>query len=191
MTIQSNRRSVKSVLINRPLQKEFTLAMIFIMAGAGVIVGLLIHFTLLRIIESSPNTVSRLALEAMLLDASSELVVGTILVLFSAVILTGFFGVFFLHRVAGPVYRFRQVLKEIANGGIPQDIKLRDKDFFKDTAEELNRMLRVLRRYDESAKQVEILLADDRFKQLPPDLTQKISETKGILSSLQTRTSSI
>jgi methyl-accepting chemotaxis protein len=181
----SNRRSVRNVLINRALQREFTVAMIAIMMSAGSIVGVMIHFTLAGITEGSPSTISRLALERMLLDVNSQLILGTILVIFITVILTGLFGIFFLHRVAGPVYRFRQVLKQIAAGQMPRQVKLRDKDFFKETAAELNHVIDVLKRHDEASKRIEALLSDQELSQVPPQAAKKLKEIEKNLSDLK------
>ncbi len=52
------------------------------------------------------------------------------------------FGIFFLHRVAGPVYRFRKTIMRLNDGEIPPIISLREGDFFSETAGDLNRLIR-------------------------------------------------
>ena len=44
----------------------------------------------------------------------------------------------FSHRFVGPVVRFRQVLKQLANGEPTPPFTLRDNDFWKDIAQQLN-----------------------------------------------------
>lgn len=54
-------------------------------------------------------------------------------------------GVFFSHRIAGPLYRFKQVFRAIRDGEIPRRVKLREGDYLADEARELNLMLVGLR----------------------------------------------
>lgn len=45
------------------------------------------------------------------------------------------------HRFAGPIYRLRQVILEIAQGDPPPRLKFRDFDFWQGLAEDFNRMV--------------------------------------------------
>lgn len=56
---------------------------------------------------------------------------GTLLVTF-------FFGLFLSHRMAGPIYRIRMVLKEMAEGNVSGILRLRKKDAFQPLAESIN-----------------------------------------------------
>ena len=85
----SDKRSIQSVLINRPLQREFTLVMLAIMMTAAFAVGVVINFTLNGLTENAPSMISRTILERMIFDANSQLVVSSILIIFIAVIVTG------------------------------------------------------------------------------------------------------
>ena len=181
----SGKRSIQNVLINRPLQREFTLVMLGIMMTAAFAVGIMINFTLNDLTENAPATISRTTLERMIFDANSQLVVSSILIIFLAVIATGFFGVFFLHRVAGPVYRFRQVLKRMGSGEIPSEVHLRRRDFFKETAEELNRVIQVLKDFDHASQKIDNLLVQLPKDALPADMSNQIREIHSALVQLR------
>lgn len=45
------------------------------------------------------------------------------------------------HRFAGPVFRLRQVIGKLANGGTPERIEFRDGDFWKEMAADMNRVI--------------------------------------------------
>ncbi len=45
------------------------------------------------------------------------------------------------HRFAGPIYRLRQVILEIAQGDPPPRLKFRDFDFWQGLADDFNRMV--------------------------------------------------
>ncbi len=180
-----DKRSLQNVLINRPLQREFTLVLLAIMMSAAFAIGIVINFTLGSLTENAPNIISRLTLERMVFDVNSQLVVSSILIIFIAVIASGFFGVFFLHRVAGPVHRFRQVLKKMGSGEIPGDVQLRKRDFFKETADELNRVIQLLREMDNTAQKINQVLTQLPKDALPPDLSNKIQDINTTLSHLR------
>jgi hypothetical protein len=60
-------------------------------------------------------------------------------------------GVVFAHRVAGPVYRIKTVLRDVAKRKYPSTpVRLRPKDYFKDVAAELSTMVDALR--DDAAR---------------------------------------
>lgn len=181
----SDKRSIKNVLINRPLQREFTLVIIAIMMTAALFVGTFIRLRLLEMSQGIPLSVSRSMLERLLSDISTELVAGSILIIFLAVIATGFLGVFFLHRVAGPVYRFGQVMKRIAQGEIPNEIQLRPRDFFKETAEEINHVIRNLKRKDQTFQRLHEYLEVIDPEKVPSELKEKISQVRSTLKQLR------
>ena len=180
------KRSVQNILINRPMQREFTLVMLGIMMTAAFAVGIVINLTLGSLTDNAPTTISRTTLERIIFDANAQLVVISILIIFLAVIATGFFGVFFLHRIAGPVYRFRQVLKRMGSGEIPPEVRLRRKDFFKETADELNRVIHVLKEYESVSHKMDGLLIQ-LSKSVPsqPELSATIKEVHNQLASLK------
>jgi hypothetical protein len=45
------------------------------------------------------------------------------------------------HRFAGPVYRLRRTIHDVANGEPPRKLKFRDFDFWQGLAEDYNKML--------------------------------------------------
>ena len=45
------------------------------------------------------------------------------------------------HRFAGPMYRFRKTLQELAAHGEAPPVKLRDRDFWQDVANDFNAVL--------------------------------------------------
>ena len=52
------------------------------------------------------------------------------------------------HRFAGPVFRLRQVIENMANGAKPEKVTFRDNDFWKELADDMNR---VIDRLDQTA----------------------------------------
>lgn len=54
-------------------------------------------------------------------------------------------GILMIRKTAGPIYRMITDIMKVANGDLSVDITLRQKDEFKDVANELNNMVRNLR----------------------------------------------
>jgi methyl-accepting chemotaxis protein len=85
-----------------------------------------------------------------------------------------FCALFYTHRIVGPVYRVRQVLREAAEGRLPAGIvTLRRRDFFKDLAADLNRCMATMKGYQGAAKEasasIRALKKRLRQEDLPPD----------------------
>ena len=63
------------------------------------------------------------------------------LLLIFLVVVAGILEIWYLHRIAGPIYRIEKVLKETLEGKGFTPIKLREKDFFKSIAETINKFM--------------------------------------------------
>ena len=50
----------------------------------------------------------------------------------------------YMHRLVGPLYRFRRTVQTIAAGEPVEMVRLRNKDYLKDMMEDFNEMLKVL-----------------------------------------------
>ena len=179
-----NRRSIRNIIIHRPMQREFTLITIAVMMLSAVLVNFLIHYTLQEIISNNISGFGKIGAYNVLSDASYELIVRVTLVMFVTIITVGIFGVFFLHRVAGPVYRFHQLFLELNRDEIPQrDVQLREKDFFKEVAKELSILFRVLRQRKSALSQVKQILRTVSDQEKPEETHRKIQQIRSIIQS--------
>ena len=52
---------------------------------------------------------------------------------------------FVSHKIAGPLFRFKQVVKELASGNFTNQVRLRKGDQLQDFADEFNEMLAAVR----------------------------------------------
>lgn len=181
----SNRRSVKTILIHRPMQKQFTLITIAIMMFSALVINFLIHHTLREVIMDNVGRLGRIGDYNMLSDVSFVLIVRVTMILFATIIAVGMFGVFFLHRVAGPAYRFQQLFKRLSQNEIPGEFQLRDKDFFKELATDLNLTFKMLHKRKKAMAELESILATISDQGLPSEARQKLGEIKTILQDIK------
>ena len=79
---------------------------------------------------------------------SSQLLMGVAVaaVLLGHVALVVWLGLVASHKVAGPLYRFKKVMKEVADGDMSVRMKLRKGDQLDDVAEAFNEMMDALER---------------------------------------------
>ncbi len=138
------RRKMKNILIHKPMQREFSLVLIGLLMVSTLAVAYVIHSTIKEMAFGGYHF-GKVSPYEMLSDISYQLVIRVSCVLFVTLVVIAFYGVFFLHRVAGPVYRFRQTFLKINDGEIPHPIHLREGDYFGETAAEINRFIEKLK----------------------------------------------
>lgn len=139
------KRKLKSVFIHKPMQREFTLVVISLLIVSALAVAYVIHYTIQQGMLGGGYRFGKISAYEVMSDVGYDLITRVSLILFINMFLIAMFGVFFLHRLAGPVYRFHGILRRISRGEIPEDVHLREGDFFTDTAEDLNKVLQLLR----------------------------------------------
>ena len=86
------------------------------------------------------------------------------------------------HRVAGPLYRFRQVFRTIASGDLSLRVRVREGDYLIQEADELDRMVTALRdRVSHMQQSVHRVVAAieslDKQGLLPPDTMHALRES--------------
>jgi len=119
--------------------------MLAVMMVVCLVVSFVIHATMKQAFLGSPYRIGRVSPYEVLSEVNNLLVVRVSLTLFMSVLVATLIGIVFLHRVAGPVYRFRMTLKRMAGGEIPEDMRLRDRDYFTEVAAEFNNVFKYLR----------------------------------------------
>ncbi len=178
-----HKRQLKSLLIDPQMQKEYTLLLIILIIAAAIVISFIVNWTI-RESMSGAYRLGKASPYEVMSEINYLLTVRITLTLLVTIFIAGFLSIKFLHRVGGPIYRFRVTLKQISSGQIPQDIHLRRNDFYKDVAEEMNKVLALMRSKRESASKLAIELEKIPKDHLPSDVSQNlttlISELKKI-----------
>lgn len=167
------KRQVRNILIHRPMQREFSMVLIALLMVSTLAVGFVIHATIHEAAFGGGFQFGKINPIEVLAEVRYQLILRVSCILFATLIVLGVFGVFFLHRVAGPVYRFKQVFAKVNRGEIPPPIRLREEDFFTEAADEINRVLARLQSDQDKRKTVsekaELILGQN-----PPDHLAKL-----------------
>jgi nitrogen fixation/metabolism regulation signal transduction histidine kinase len=180
---RTNKRQAKNLIIHRPMQREFSFMLIALFMVASAAVAWVIHQTIRDAAFGGNFTFGKVNPSEILYDVSYSIIIRVTLVLILTLIIIGAYGVVFLHRVAGPVYRFRQILLRVNRGEMPQDIKLREGDFFHDMAHDINVILKRLRSEQSKISELKIKISDFQKSALPEDVRQKAEDMKTVLDS--------
>ena len=172
---KSYKRRARNILIHKPMQREFSMVLIALVMISTFAVGFVIHSTVREMAMGGTYHFGKVSLYDVLSDMSYQLVVRVSIILFITIVIIGLYGIFFLHRVAGPVYRFRQTFLRLNDGELPHLIKLREGDFFEETAVEINRLLKRLKHDREKALSVKEKLSKSGNSP-SPELLQEIQK---------------
>lgn len=178
------KRRLRSVLIHKPIQREFTLVVMMLLFISALTIGFVIHSTIRHAMMGGGYRFGTISPYEVMSDVSYNLIVRVSLVLFVTILIITVFGVFFLHRIAGPVYRFQNVLRKVGKGELPEEFKLREGDFFVETAQDLNSVLKILKNQQVQltllAQKVDRLLEENSI----PESEPVIREMKEVLSRM-------
>ena len=177
------KRQVRSIIIHRPMQREFSFMLIALFMVASAAVAWVIHQTIRDAAFGGGFYFGKVNPFEILSDVSYKIIIRVTLVLILTLIIIGVYGVVFLHRVAGPVYRFRQTLLKVNRGEMPPDIKLREGDFFHEMASDINVILRRLRAEQGKLSELKEKVSDFQRNAPSEAVRQKAEEIKEALDS--------
>ena len=177
------KRQVKNIIIHRPMQREFSFMLIALFMVASAAVAWIIHQTIRDAAFGGGLYYGKINPFQVLSEVSYQVIIRVSLVLMAALLIIGGYGVVFLHRVAGPVYRFRKTLLSLNRGEMPPDIKLREGDFFHEMAHDINVTLKKFR--DDQTKLTEVKAkVNDLIRSAPSeDIRQKAQQLKELADS--------
>ena len=129
-------------LINKPLQFIYSGITIYLLLIGIIVVGIATYYITLDTILSQLESQGGLLHAYEMVRTINVLIakrVGAMLVM--VMVFAFVLAVYYLHRIAGPVYRIEKTLNEMADGKEVNLVMLRKKDFFKSLAEALNKLI--------------------------------------------------
>lgn len=177
------KRKVKNLIIHRPMQREFSFMLIALFMVASAAIAWVIHQTIRDAAFGNGFVFGKVNPVEILSEVSYQIIIRVTLILVLTLIIIGSYGVIFLHRVAGPVYRFRQTLLKVNRGEMPNDIKLREGDFFHDMAHDINVILKRLRAEQEKLGDLRGRIMDFQRNAPTEDVRKKADEMKLLIDS--------
>lgn len=146
----SKRLRSLGLTVTEPVQSTFIL-LEFILLMLTMIYLLYLIFTTIESVAGQASAMNPFIFEVVL-DKINYLLLIRISVLFLVVFLVHILlGLFYLHRLTGPLVRITAVLTQIANGKVPvRSVTLRRGDFPTDVSEALSKALERIRHWQRS-----------------------------------------
>lgn len=144
--------------------------------------------SVISVVQSDPETTAYIAALDQLRGFARHVVLPMAITFVAMAI----HGVYVTHRIAGPMVRFKRCMREIASRRTPVPFSLRDKDQFKDLAEEMNAAISVLcedaerrkRTSEDTLAQVRSLI--QTLESSPEDLGPALQSAYAVLDGVET-----
>ena len=174
-----HRRKATSLFIHKEMQREFSFVLIVLLILSSFFVALTIHYTIQHAaFGDQALQFGKVNPYEVISQVSYQIVTRVTSILLFTLFAIALYGIKFLHRVAGPVYRCRKTLIVLNQGKIPERIHLRTGDFFQELAEEINRQTDLCaneaRRREEITRQINELSASN----ISADVKAKVDALK-------------
>ncbi len=132
----------RKYLINKPLQFVYSGITIYLLLIGIIVVGIATYYITLDTILSQLEAQGGLLQAYEIVRSINSLIAKRVGILLVTVMVFAFvLVVYYLHRIAGPVYRIEKTLNDMAEGKEVKPVVLRKKDFFKSLAESLNKVI--------------------------------------------------
>lgn len=142
-----SRRKIKNFWLNSQFQGRYVRSLV----ASSLLAMLLYGIVFYKHIKENYDTLVKIS--PMSDEAKTQLYseLNQIIVYLSAsslffLLLVTLIGVIYSHRVAGPLFKIKNVCKEICEGNSSARIVLRPKDEFQDVTEQLNKMIDTLQK---------------------------------------------
>ncbi len=180
-----NRR--RNYFIDKRFQRNFILKFCVLVVIGSIISGAIIYAMSMSTVTTTFEN-SRLKIKTTADYILPAVLLSSVIVIFligiAAIIIT----LFTSHKIAGPLYRIEQDIKEIESGNLQKKISLRHSDEIKRLAEGLNDMTQAIRTdMDEVKKDVrEVETIIKSSDGVPLKANEKIKNIKSILAKFKT-----
>lgn len=172
------KRKATSLFIHKEMQREFSFVLIILLILASFLISMTIHYTIQHAaFGDGALQFGKVNPYEVISTVSYQIVTRVTLILLATLFAIAAYGIKFLHRVAGPIYRCRKTLIVLNQGKVPDRIKLRSGDFFTEVADEINKQTDLwvaeLQKKEELARQI-----DDISASSPADVRVKLETLK-------------
>jgi methyl-accepting chemotaxis protein len=140
------RRKLRNYLVlDKKLQWNFAILLAIVgVFNAAYFTALMYFYTRELFFRLTAFIPDYLLTDDLLKENYRLFVMTVIFTIVAEAIFIGLLGLFFSHRIAGPLYAMSQKLQVISRGAIPQQVRLRKNDLLTGFAETMNETISVL-----------------------------------------------
>jgi len=182
-TIMSRVR--RKLLVNRPFQLKYLILTLGLMIVASIGLAWVTFYVIWSLISHSyPQMPARIGLYQVFVEVSGTLFWTTLTVMFAAVLIGGALVLAASRRTAGPMLRFRNVAKSIAAGETVAEVRLRKKDNFKESEQDINKVIKAVNELQSKNSEMRKEVSNIREK-LSRDLEREIVSRESLAATVQ------
>lgn len=141
------RRIYTYPFLNRKLQFTFATILALIGLGNALYLGVLFYFYARETFSLLASFIPEYVHAEAIFEKHTQIFLLTVMfIIVPEIALVVLWGLFFSHRIAGPLFSMGRKLQEIAAGLVPEPVKLRKDDMLTDFAEKMNEAISTLTR---------------------------------------------
>lgn len=175
------KRQARNLFIHKEMQREFSFVLIALLILASFFVSMTIHYTIQHAaFGDNALQFGKVNPYEVISQVSYQLVTRVTMILLLTLFAIAGYGIKFLHRVAGPIYRCRKTLIVLNQGKVPDRIKLRNGDFFTELADEINKQSNLweseIQKKHELAREI-----DDLSSSATPEVRSRLEGLKTLI----------
>jgi methyl-accepting chemotaxis protein len=122
----------RNYLINKSLQLRYMAMVAILVAVVSIATGWIIYSTIWTMLLDRLKNVA--AIDTLIIDSTRIGLLRAFCLIVAGMCLTGLLVMFIIHRVAGPLFRVKRIMDQIAAGLIPIRLKFRKGDELQDIA---------------------------------------------------------
>jgi methyl-accepting chemotaxis protein len=131
----------KEYLVDKPLQQRFAVFLLLQMTIILLIIGLYAYLENSRFMQDVLSIKDAFILQEKLhLNAQAFLLKILIVLVLTAFVIM-FFGLYFSHKIAGPVFKLKRYLKALGDGNFAEEIQFRRTDYLEELQIIVNRLV--------------------------------------------------
>lgn len=135
-----NKRRPGRIYVEKVVQNDFILKFCMLVGCGALVISAVLYLW-----GKFSTTVSIVNARVMVTSTADYLlpllIQTTLIVMIFVAIMTAFMTLYVSHKIAGPIYRFKQMFKELSEGNFTHQVKLRKDDKLQEVAGEFNAMI--------------------------------------------------
>lgn len=133
----------RNYLINKSLQLRFMAMVAILVTVVSIATGWIIYSAIWTMLLDKLKNVA--AIDRLIIDSAGIALLRASCLILAGICLAGLLVMFIIHRVAGPLFRVKYIMNQIAAGVVPHKVRFRKKDELKDVAEAIDAALKKIR----------------------------------------------
>ncbi len=137
----------RNYLINKNLQLRYMGMVVGLMMTISIAAGLLVYSTTWTVLIDRLG--GKVVLDKVFVDLNKIILIRASLLILASMCLVAVITMFIIHRIAGPLFRVKRIMRQVEEGILPQRVKFREGDELQDVAAAIDQAMCKIGEIDE------------------------------------------